>query len=49
MLKGRAMELRREVVAVRRERVRKADIVIWFVFRLGLLRLLALIICLGLE
>ena len=37
MLKGRAMEVRREVVAVRRERVRKADIVVWFVFRLGLL------------
>lgn len=37
MLKGRVMGLRREVVAARRERVRKADIVVWFVLRLGVL------------
>lgn len=37
MLKGRATEVRREVVAARRERVRKADMVVWFVLRLGVL------------
>ena len=37
MLKGRVMGLRSEVVAARRERVRKADIVVWFVLRLGVL------------
>lgn len=40
MLKGRAArdaEVRREVVAVRRVRVRKVDIVIEFVVQLGLL------------
>jgi hypothetical protein len=37
MLKGRVMGLRREVVAARRERVRKADMVVWFVLRLGVL------------
>lgn len=31
MLKGRAMELRRDDVAARRERVRKADIIVGFV------------------
>lgn len=35
MLKGRAMEVRREVVAARRERVRKADMVVGFVVWLG--------------
>ena len=44
MLKGRAamveemgVEVRREAVAARRERARKVDIVVGFVFRLGLL------------
>ena len=35
MLKGRVMEVRREVVAARRDRVRKADMVVAFVLRFG--------------
>lgn len=47
MLKGRVMEVRREVVAARRDRVRKADIVVWFVLQLGVLEAVGVLDLLG--